>query len=209
MADNTELTFERLVDWVEDRLSPAEAEQVERQVAVADAATQAQVKWLRAFMRLGDTIVLLAPPRQVRTYLTERFADYAEARRQPGFFRRLAAALSFDSALHPASAGVRSGQSDGMRQFVFSTDVADIAVSLQRRPGDTRLDLLGQILPKEDDLALDVFAVQLLREDREVAIVMADELGEFLLESLEPGIYQLLLSTDSFEIDLPFLSVMS
>lgn len=209
MADHTELTFEQLLDWVEGRLSPVEADRVEQQVSVADPSIQEQVKWLRAFIRLSDTVALLPPPPPVRTFLTQRFAEYAEARRQPGFFRRLAAVLSFDSALHPASVGVRAGAGDGMRQFVFSTDVVDIALNLQPHPRQERLDLIGQILAKDDNLALETVAVQLLRDEREVAIVMADELGEFMLESLDMGNYQLLLSTDFFEIDLPFFPIMS
>jgi hypothetical protein len=209
MAENAELTFERLLDWVEGRLSPAEAQQMEEQVADTDAEIQAQVRWLRAFIALGDQVLLLAPPPQVRAFLTRRFAEYAHAQQQPGFFQRLAAVLSFDSALQPAGVGARTGQGNLMRQFVFSTEVADIALNLQPRPRDRRLDILGQILPKEEELALNEFVVQLLRNEEEVAIAMADELGEFMLESLAPGSYQLLLSSDRIEIDLPILALIS
>ena len=41
------IAFSQLVDWVEGRLSEEEARAVEEQVAVADAATLADVAWLR------------------------------------------------------------------------------------------------------------------------------------------------------------------
>ena len=104
MSANVEIPFERLLDWVDGRLSPADAQLVERQLATASAATQTQVRWLRAFVHLHNRVILAAPPPIVRTRVTQHFKQYAHSKRKPGFFQRLAAVLTFDSALHPALA---------------------------------------------------------------------------------------------------------
>jgi hypothetical protein len=209
MTNFVEPTFERLLDWVEGRLSPAEAQLVEQQVACAGAAVQTQVQWLRAFVKLGDQIIFTAPPPSVRAHLIQQFHEYAQTRRQPRFFQRLVAALTFDNARQPAALGVRAGRNDFARQFVFSTHVADVALNVQPRLHEPKLDLIGQILPRDEDLILDAFAIQLLRDEREVAITMADELGEFMLEGLDPSSYQVLLSTDDLEIDLSIVDLTS
>jgi hypothetical protein len=207
MATNPDLTFERLLDWVEGRLAPAEAQDIAQQVANAGEEIQAQVQWLAAYAKLGDQIVLMAPPPTVRAGLVQRFADYAQAKQQPGFLQRLAAVLSFDSLHQPAQAGLRASESEAARQYVFTTDLADVALNIQPRPYGERLDLIGQILPNTATLAPDAFAVQLLRAKDEVAITLAEEFGEFWFEALEPGDYRLMLSTDILEIELPVFAL--
>ena len=55
-------TIERLLDWLEGRLSSEASQAISEQVAVADETVQADVIWLRAFLRLSDTVVLEDPP---------------------------------------------------------------------------------------------------------------------------------------------------
>src|SRR3954470_23139952 len=107
MANAGSLTFARLIDWVEGRLSAEEAHAVAEQVAAADAAVQADVGWLRAFLDASASIVLAAPPPQVHALLKRQFEAYARSRSQPGLLRQLVAALTFDSGLNPHLAGVR------------------------------------------------------------------------------------------------------
>jgi hypothetical protein len=102
---------------------------------------------------------------------------------------------------------MRTGENEPTRQYVFATDLADVALNVQPRPYGERLDLIGQILPNTATLAPDAFAVQLLREKQEVAITLAEEYGEFWFEALEPGDYRLTLSTDILEIELPVFAI--
>ncbi len=160
-----------------------------------------QVAWLRSFVAASERIVFDTPPPSVRRALTARFAAYAQEKRPPTLFQRLAAALSFDSMQEPALAGIRSGR-DQPRQLLFATDTLDVVLDIHPRPQDDRMDLLGQILPKEGVSALQELAVQLTRDEQEVSMTMADDLGEFSFAALAPGLYQLIISGEDFEIAL-------
>ena len=191
------ISFERLADWVEGRLSEDEARAVEEHVAGADEATRAEVAWLRAFARTSEDTVLDAPPPEVREELTRRFEAYAEGRRSPGLLRRVVASLSFDSGLQPAF-GVRSAASgEAQRQLIYATDAAEIALNVRSRAGS--LDLDGQVFPAGDEDPAS-FSVQLLSGTDEVGITGVDELGEFGFQDVPPETYQILISSDRVEI---------
>jgi hypothetical protein len=199
MADRREIDFERLVDWAEGGLPEEEARAVEEQLAVAGEATRAEAEWLRAFARVGEKVVFEEPPAEVREELIRRFDAFSGGRREPNLVERLVARLSFDGGAQPAL-GVRSaGEGGGQRQLVYSTDAADITLSVRPRPRNGRLDLEGQVFPSGDaDPA--TFSVQLLSGTTEVGMTTADELGEFAFEAVPPGAYQVLVSGERVEI---------
>lgn len=197
MADRREIDFERLADWVEGRLSEEEARAVEEQVALSGEATRAEAEWLRAFARVGGEVVFEEPPAAVREGLIRRFDAFSEGWREPNLVQRLVATLSFDGGLQPAL-GVRSA-GEGQRQLVYSTDAADITLSVRPRPRNGHLDLEGQVFPSGNaDPA--TFSVQLLSGTTEVGMTTADELGEFAFEAVPPGAYQVLVSGERVEI---------
>ncbi len=199
MPESNALSFARLVDWLEGRLSEEKARAVEEQVAVADEPTRANIAWLRAFLQVSKTTVLASPPSELRALLRRRFEAYAQDRRQPGFLQCLVATLSFDSRMQPAVAGVRAtGARESQQQLVYTTDVADVALNIQPR-SDNRFDLDGQIFPA-GDVAPDAFSIQLLRQADELGLTTADDLGEFAFEAVSPGVYELIVSTDQFEV---------
>lgn len=200
MPNANEISFAHLANWLEGHLDEEEARTVEEQLGSASDATRADADWLRAFLNVSSEVELAAPPPEVRERLSRRFESYAEEKREPGFFRRLMATLTFDSAAGTAMAGVRSAGAAGgeaQRQLVYSTDAADVALDIRRRGG--KLDLGGQVLPASDEEPGE-FSVQLLLGGEEFGIVAADELGEFSFESVPPGVYEVVLSTDEFEI---------
>jgi hypothetical protein len=200
MSKRIEISFERLTDWVEGRLSEEEARAVEEQVAVAGEATRAEVQWLRAFTHVSGDTVIDVPSPEVREELIRRFDAYAEGRWSPGFLQRLVANLSFDSGLQPAF-GVRaaSSQEAAQRHLIYTTDAAEIALNIRRRPRDGHLDLDGQVFPADNSDPAS-FSVQLLSGVDEVGLTTTDELGEYSFESVPPGTYQILMSSDRVEI---------
>ena len=107
MAENDNIEFERLLDWVEGRLSEEEAREVEK-VAMADESIRAEAEWLRAFVQMSEKTTLDKPPPEIREELARRFRSYAEEQRRPGFFERIVATLTFDSNARMAVAGFRS-----------------------------------------------------------------------------------------------------
>ena len=191
------IDFETLADWVEGRLPEEEARAVEERLAGADEATRAEAEWLRTFFRTSRDLVLEDPPAGQRDELAAAFEDYAEGRRRPGPVERLVAALSSGGGLRPV-AGVRSaGGVEG--QLVYTTEAADVALNVRRRPGNGKLDLDGQVFPNEERMS-EAFGVQILRGTDEVGTTATDELGEFAFEGVAPGEYQILVSGAGVEI---------
>ena len=201
MSEPVGLNFERLVDWVEGRLSTQEAEAIAQQVA-ANQEAQATVEWLQAFRRVSGQLVLAAPPPALRQELVQQFAEYAARQQQPTLWRRLLAALQFDSALQPAPTGMRSGAGNIARQLVYTSDDADIMLNSQARKTDPRFNLFGELLPNRAELLPDEFCAQLLQNEHEIAITMLDDLGQFSFAGLASGEYQLILSSANVEIEL-------
>ena len=200
MPKSNALRFARLVDWVEGRLTEEEAAAIARELERADEATRADVAWLRAFLQVSENIVLASPPPKVREELLQRFEAYAQERRKPGFLQRLMATLTFDSRVHMATAGARAaGAETSQQQLIYSTDVADVALSIQPHAHEPSFDVSGQVMPS-GDMAPDIFSVQLLRGTEEFGITTTDDLGEFTFESVPVGTYEMVLSSESFEI---------
>ena len=194
------IDFSRLVEWVEGRLSEQEARAVEEQLAVADSATLADVAWLHKFASATEGTILESPPAEVRSTLVARFEAYTEGRRTPGLLKRLVATLAVEGGLRPAEAYVRAAGAQGVRrQLIYSTDALDVALNFWQRARDKNLDLAGQIFPR-DDMELGSFSVQLLRGETELGITATDELGGFAFESIPPGVYTVILSTDQVEV---------
>jgi hypothetical protein len=196
------MDFSQLVDWVEGRLSEVEARAVEEQVAVADNATLADVAWLHKFVSATKGSIPESPPPDVRSALVARFEAYAEDRwRTPGLLKRVVARLTFDSSLRPA-VGVRAASAKGARrQFIYSADVLDVALNFWPRDRDKNLELAGQVFP-HDEMDLESYSVQLLRDEAELAITATDDLGGFAFEAIPPDVYTIILSTDRVEVSI-------
>jgi hypothetical protein len=195
------IAFSQLVDWVEGRLPEKEARAVEKQMVVADSTTLADVAWLRKFARATEGSVLESPLPEVRSELIARFKAHAEGQRPPGLFTRIVATLTFDDGLRPAM-GVRSVGAQGTRrQLVYSADALDVALNISPRPRDKKIDLDGQLL-SQNDAELGSFSVQLLQSETELAITATDDLGGFVMESIPPGEYELILSSERVEVSI-------
>ena len=200
-APRKRIAFSRLVDWVEGRLPEEEARAVEEQVAVAYAATLADVAWLRKFVRATEHGVLESPPPDVRSTLIARFKAHAEGRRTPGLLERVVATLTFDGGLRPALGARTAGAQETRRQLVYSADALDVALNVLPRARDKNFDLDGQVLPR-GDVELGSFSVQLLQSESELGITATDDLGAFAFESIPSGEYEIILSTDRVEVSI-------
>jgi hypothetical protein len=205
MEKRDDIGFDRLMDWIEGRLTEEEARATEERVERIGDAARADVEWLRAFRKVSERTVLDPLPDEVEDALVERFEAHAEGRRKPGFPHRLLARISFDSRMQPAF-GVRSaGTRESRRQLVYATEVADITLDTFSHKRDDRLDLEGQVFPVEDDRegGRGPFGVQLVEGHAEFGTTATDELGAFSFSSVPPGAYELLLGDGEVEIRLP------
>jgi hypothetical protein len=205
MSERGPIDFvETLADWAEGRLSAGEIHDIERKLAESEEATRSDAKWLKAFFEVSTAVKLAGPPPETRELLKRRFESYAEEQKQhrePGLFRRLISTLSFDSGTMPAMAGTRSAATGETRQLVYTTEEADVAIDLRPAMRPSALDISGQVLPSSD-VDSEEFTVQLLKDDREVRIAAADDLGEFTFEVVPAGKYELVLSAERFKISV-------
>lgn len=202
-----QLEFSPLLDWVEGRLPPQAAREIELLLVGADAPTLATVEWLRQFHKAREAVLLASPPASTHAALRQRFADYAAARRSPGLIDHLAAALKFDTLLQPAAPGIRTaGASVQPRQMIFSCAVADIALNIHRRPQDDQIDVSGQVFP-HGTLRPSGWGVLLIGDSGPDA-THTDELGEFGFEGVQPGDYTISLETTRLAITMPMVALV-
>jgi hypothetical protein len=207
MNDSNNPHFSELLDWLEGRLPPDEAQAVAERLQGADAATQADLDWLRLFLQARQSVQFASPPSSVRETLKQRFAAYAEAREPPSPFQRWLATLTFDSRAQPVTAGLRSAQraEEGQqRQLIYTTEAAEIALNVQSILPNKNLIVTGQIFPMGDTLT-HTFSIQLLRDAGEVALASTDDLGEFTFADLPAGEYDIVVSAGQYEVVIPSL----
>jgi hypothetical protein len=205
MLESEGKEFARLVDWVEGRVSEREAQILEKQVA-SDASMHDNVTWLRAFALISEATVIASPPPEVRDILVDRFEEYAAGKRRSGWLKLVVATLSFDSNLQPALGLRATGAPESQRQFVYSSEVADVTINLRTRSYDGLADLYGQIFPV-DGTDPGAFGAQLLNDVSETVITATNDMGEFSFESVPPGTYEVLACSDQAEIRLTGVEV--
>jgi hypothetical protein len=205
MNESNAPPFSELLDWLEGRLPPDDARAVAERLQAADAATQADLDWLRLFLQASQSVRFASPPPGVRETLKQRFAAYAEARQPPGLFQRWLATLTFDSRAQLVTSGLRSASEEGQRQqLIYTTETAEIALNIYPGRPDENLMVTGQIFPVADT-PTHVFSIQLLRHADEVALAAADELGEFTFTDIPAGEYDMVVSAGQYEVVIPSL----
>jgi hypothetical protein len=114
----------------------------------------------------------------------------------------LLATLTFDSRAQPATAGLRSAQhadEGSQRQLVYTTEAAEIALTVQTTLPNKTFIVTGQIFPI-GDTPTHTFSIQLLRDVQEVDLASADELGEFTFANLPAGDYDMVVSAGQYEV---------
>ena len=132
--------------------------------------------------------------------LMRRFEAYSSEHQHPGFFQRLVATLTFDSGMQVAAAGLRSAVSlSSQRQIIYTSNVADIVLNFQPRLHDKNIDIVGQFLPTDTSLT-GPFSIQLLQGNTELKLITVDDIGEFSIESVPPGVYTMILNAEQVEV---------
>lgn len=196
-------TFSKILDWLEDRLPVEEAQDVAEALAVADEETLDDLEWLRNFLQMSQGLVMASLPPEVRAILSRRFAENADQRRRQDFFQRTRASLTFDSGTQLATAGLRSASGQGLqRQLVYSTVIAEVALNILPAADSQQFHLLGQVFPVAE-ISADAFSIHLLHDTIEVGLTSSDDLGEFAFRDVPEGTYDLILSTDRYEVAIP------
>jgi hypothetical protein len=203
MKERGRSNFEQLIEWFEAHSSIEGAKLLFTQLSTADEAAQADTAWLHKFYKASRTISLAEPPAELSERLEHCFATYARNRRSPSPYKSLKASLSFDNHLAPAWGTRPAVTSETRRQLVFTTELATIGLTVQQRTHGGRFNLLGRILPTAGTTSL--IQVLLLKDQQEFDRTLTNDLGKFTLIALPPGFYDLIFSSDQYEITISAL----
>ena len=108
------------------------------------------------------------------------------------------ATLRRDYFANPAVGNIRQ-LTDLRRQYLYVSEVVDLALDIQPRYDDLNIDVLGQIcLDTPESRPWQVTVTKgdgsLGQDARIVAETQTDTLGQFSLRSLRPGTYHLILN---------------
>ena len=187
------LHFDRLADFVERRLPPAEGDEVQAHLDARCAHCAATVAWLAKVLDLMATDGSREPPAAV---VERALHIFSESPATPSLRERIVALLTFDSYQAPAAGGARHAGGTG-RQLVYRA--ANIDIDLHVYPqGHSEVGLLGQLLPREadDEVVDEIAGAGIVLAHPGLALTSAtagaaDEIGEFVLSHIPPGRYDL------------------
>lgn len=200
-------TFSELLDFAEGRLSGAEHERISGFIAEHPQEIAAEWAWVQDFLRKAQTVSLHPMPAGLQDRLSnlgpaspavpslEKASGWVET------VRRVVAEL-VDPGLQPdfATAGLRSKAFDSTaRQWTFTSGGFDILVNALVRP-DRRYDLHGQVFPGNEDAGATISSAQLVCEDREFSLATVDDYGEFLIQGVPAGAYELVIAGEEIEV---------
>jgi hypothetical protein len=200
-------SFERLIDYFDNRLSEAEAARVAAHLADACATCAETRNWYEQVRGLAASDDSIAPPpwafkRAVRIFETER--------QRPRLAHRIGkaiAALVFDSFARPQTEGVRSTETTN-RQLLYRA--GDYQIDLQIAPSEhAHADLIGQVL-KEGESTFESVAglkLEIARGGQTVVSTTTDAMGEFKVNGMEHGLYDLRIDLSEGSITVPELPV--
>ena len=196
-------SFEQLIDFLDRRLDEADAAAIATHTASCSACADV-TGWYGRVRGITASDDSIAPPswvlkRAVRIFDSQR-------RSSPGLTERIGqviASLVFDSFARPALAGVRSTETAN-RQLLYRA--GDYSVDLQiARAEHWQLDLIGQVLEGGQTSFESVSGLKLdiTRGGGVVFSAVTDEMGEFNVSGIEPGVYDLRVQLPEGSITLP------
>lgn len=184
-------SFERLIDYLDNRLSEAEANGVAAHLAGKCAACAESRDWyqqVRVVARADDSV---EPPAWVLKHALKIFDTQGHKPKLAARFGQAIASLVFDSFALPALAGVRSTEASN-RQLLYRA--ADYSIDLQIAPAEhAGAVLMGQLLRESEASFESVSGLKLdIARGGEVFFsTVTDEMGEFQVSGIEQGRYDL------------------
>ena len=199
MSDSSKhIDFDRLVDLVEDRLTPTQRS--ESMVHIAGCIhCEEELRRVDQVVHLMTTDRTPDAPRDIVAYAVNIFSSRAKSPLE-SLKRRILAALSFDSSLNQVPAfGVRSGQT-GSRQLIYTAEENDIDLRLTM--SDEMWVVTGQVLREECGGG----RVELEGLSGSAAAAL-NEMCEFTLPAVPSGKYLLRVHMKDVEVEIPQLEL--
>lgn len=191
-------TFRQLVDWVEGRLTRADASSVAAAVEAGGEELERTTAWIRDFIHFGKSHPLPVPPPLVRQRLRQSFEQH-HGRAAPR--RRQRAELMFDSRDDAVVAGVRGGPSldDGYR-LAFATESLGVLLDVLPESATT-VRIEGQVLAGSELAA--IWEVSASHHGGAQRIdIGGDANGSFAIDGIGLDLDTLVLSNGELDIEI-------
>lgn len=201
------ISFERLADMAEGRLTSAERQPENAHLAGCQHCAE-------ELSRLERTISLMRAdastdaPRDVLFQTVQMFRARFPRRETASLVKRVMAALTFDSAQLAPTFGVRAGsQTAEARQLLFSA--GDTDVDLRLASGGDGWTISGQILGECEGgrVEIESVATSAATGAQSSARAELNELCEFTLPAVPSGSYKLRLHINGMEVEVPELQL--
>ena len=200
-------SFERLIDYLDNRLPEAEASRVATHLAGNCAVCGECSDWYQRVRTAVASDDMLAPPHWILKRAVRIFEVQRDRPRLAARIGKAIASLVFDSFARPALEGVRSTQTAN-RQLLYRA--GDYSIDLQIAPSEhPRADLMGQVLKESDPTFESVSGLKLeiARSGRIVFSAVTDETGEFKVSGIEQGVYDLRVQLPEGSITVPDMPI--
>jgi hypothetical protein len=199
----THLTYETLVNYLEERLSEKERSAVDAHLASACESCGRHLALLRRVFETARGDHMTPPPASVLKRAIDISLTNPRAP-QPATWQRLIAALSFDSHLQLSSALTRGASRE--RQMLFSAEQMDIDLKISAARGSH--DLLGQVMGEQAGGNVTSAFVSLQSNTGQILrATETDSLGQFAFREISSGVYDLIFDLETQEIAVHGLEV--
>lgn len=195
------IPFDRLVDWVEARLSVEERNQLQRHLSDCAHCRQELTQVERLFGLMQSDTSIDPPPAVVNRAL-RIFRPHQAPTTQP-LLQRIVAALQFDSLQLSPAVGLRSGAA-APRQLLFTAGEYDLDLRLTPAENSDQWVLSGQVLGSDTPIG----QVRIQGATGMAQAPLATP-GEFILPPIAPGDYTLVVQLADAEIAIEPLQVGS
>jgi len=197
--------FEALIDFADKQLATDAASGVDAHLKSGCTSCQGAVSWYASFAATAAADDSVEPP----AWVTRKALALFVQRQKEGVVARavrLVATLVFDSMSSAPAVGLAGARSAaaGSRQLLFSAPPFDIDLLVATSDAPGSVSVTGQILATDSaDLAIvSGLDVEILQDGTAVATAVTSTFGEFAVESLAPGTYDVRVGDASREIVL-------
>lgn len=201
-------SFEHLLDYIDGLLTGPERARVETHFAKGCVDCSENRAWYERLRDIAANDDSAAPP----PWVLKRAIRIIEAQRdRPRIAARIGqivASLVFDSFARPALSGTRSTETVN-RQLLYRA--GDYSVDIQVAAlGQTSGELIGQVL-KEGEISFDSVAglkLELVAEGKRSRSAVTDRMGEFRINRIECGSYDLTIEMPEGSVTIQGLPII-
>jgi hypothetical protein len=198
--------FEKMIDYLDGRLAATEASKIAQHLASGCASCGSVGEWYKKVKTIATGDDSVEPPGWVLKRAFKAFMAHRDSY-GTGVPEQMTAILVFDSLYRPEIAGVRSTDMVD-RQLLYSAGGYNIDLQMARA-GVSSVNIMGQIL-KDGEQGFDSVVglpLQLARDGSPAATAITDAVGEFRIDGIMLGDYDLYFEGRGQRIVIPGVPV--